>query len=164
MNRVIGIAGNLVSRSSRAANRVGLALLVLMALITLADVIGRSVFNKPISGAYEITELTFIIMIALMLGYSAIVQVHVRIDIVVTHFPRKAQIVIDAISHLLMVAFFLVLSWRVCVHSIATESKGLVSGVLSIPIFPFEIVLALGCLLIGAMYLVHFLRIFFRNG
>ncbi|MFK4997204.1 TRAP transporter small permease subunit [Bacillus sp. N9] len=41
-------------------------------LLTTADVIGRNVFNKPITGTYELTGLALAIIIFFSLGTAQI--------------------------------------------------------------------------------------------
>jgi TRAP-type C4-dicarboxylate transport system permease small subunit len=155
---ILGRAGRIIAKiisgGSKGANAVALTVLMVMAFFTLADVIGRSGFNKPISGAYEFTELLFVIVVALALGYSAILGSHVRIDIIVSRFPKKAQFVIDAISYFVSSAFFLIASWRVALQAIRVESQDVTSGILGIPLYPFNWVLAFGFFLVGLMFLV----------
>ena len=158
LGRASRTLAKIISGTSRGANAIALTILMLMALLTLADVIGRSRFNAPISGAYELTELLFVIVVALVLGYSAIRGSHVRIDIIVSRFPEKAQYVIDAISYIVSSAFFLVASWRVVLQAIQVNSQGTLSGILGIPLYPFYWVLAFGFFLTGLMFLVNFFR------
>lgn len=154
LGRAIRAIGKIISGTSRGANIVALTVLMLMAFFTLADVVGRSGFNKPISGAYELTELLFVIVVALVLGYSAILKSHVRIDIIVSHFPKRVQFVLDAISYFVSSAFFLLASWRVALQAIQVKSHGVLSGILGMPLYPFNWVLAFGFCLVGLMFLV----------
>lgn len=163
---ILGRAGRIIAKiisgGSKGTNAVALTVLMVMAFLTLADVIGRSSMNRPISGAYELTELLFVIVVAFVLGYSAILKSHVRIDIIVSHFPRRAQIVIDAISYFVSSAFFLLASWRVALQAIHVESQDVTSGILGIPLYPFNWVLAFGFFLVGLMFLVMFFRFIAR--
>lgn len=163
LSRFASTADRVIRAVSKAANAAGLAVMVLMGLLTFFDVIGRAAFNRPISGAFELTELMFVTVVALLLGYSVILKSHIRIDLLVSHFPRKAQTAFDALSHLVTSAFFLVVSWRVAVHANNVQSVGTTSGVLAIPIFPVYYVLAFGCLLIGIMYLAEFIKLLPRK-
>jgi TRAP-type C4-dicarboxylate transport system permease small subunit len=158
LGRAIRTIERTVCGISRAAIAVGLAILMLMALFTLADVVGRSGFNKPITGAYELTELLFVVVVACVLGYSVILKSHVRIDLLVSHFPSRMQAAIDTISSLISSAVFFLISWRVFLQSLRVKSQAVTSGILDVPVYPFQFILAFGCLLIGAMFLIEFFR------
>lgn len=162
LGRVGRIIAKIISGGSKGANAVALTILMVMAFFTLADVIGRSSMNRPISGAYELTELLFVIVVAFTLGYSAILKSHVRIDIVVSHFPRRAQIIIDAISYFVSSAFFLLAGWMVVLQAIHVKSQDVTSGILAIPLYPFNWALAFGFFLAGLMFLVMFFRFIAR--
>ena len=165
--KFLGRAARLIEKTihgaSRVAVAVGLALLLCMALFTLADVIGRSGFNKPITGSYELTQLVFVLVVACVLGYSVILKSHVKIDLLVSHFPTRAQATIDTISSLISSALFFVISWRVFIQAARIKGQGLNSGILEVPVFPFYYILAAGCLLFGAMFLIEFFRSFSKK-
>ncbi len=144
---------------SQAAYGCGLVILAVMALITLIDVIGRGVFNKPITGSYEITEMIFAIGVALVIGYSVIMKSHIRIDMLVNTFPKKVQIVLEIISYFICSVFFLVTSYAVLRQAMAVYSNGSNSGVLAIPLFPAYYILAVGCFLGGVMFFIYFLKV-----
>jgi TRAP-type C4-dicarboxylate transport system permease small subunit len=160
LGRAIHVIERAINSISRAAAVVGLTVLMLMALFTLADVIGRSGFNKPISGSYELTQLIFVVVVACVLGYSVILKSHVKIDLLVSHFPPRAQTKIDTISSLVSSALFFVISWRVFLQAAKIKEQELNSGILEIPVYPFYYILAVGCLLMGAMLLIEFFRSF----
>jgi TRAP-type C4-dicarboxylate transport system permease small subunit len=164
---VLGRAVSIIERTIRGASRiaavVGLGILVCMALFTLADVIGRSGFNKPITGSYELTELAFVVVVACVLGYSVILKSHVKIDLLVSHFTPRAQATIDTISSLISSALFFLVGWRVFIQAARIKGQGLNSGILEVPVFPFYYVLAIGCTLFGAMLLIGFFRSFSNN-
>ena len=163
LGRAIRIIEKIIRGSSRVAIAVGLGILMLMALFTLADVVGRSGFNKPITGAYEFTELLFVVVVACVLGYSVILKSHVKIDLLVSHFPTKMQAAIDTIGYLVSSAFFFLVSSRVALQAIRVKSQEITSGILGIPIYPFQFILAVGCFLIGAMFLIEFFRSFSKK-
>jgi TRAP-type C4-dicarboxylate transport system permease small subunit len=163
LGRAVSIIERTIRGASRIAAVVGLALLMCMALFTLADVIGRSGFNRPITGSYELTQLVFVAIVACVLGYSVILKSHVKIDLLVSHFPPKAQATIDTISSLISSALFFIISWRIFIQAARIKDQGLNSGILEVPVFPFYYILAAGCLLFGAMLLIEFFRSFSNN-
>ena len=59
-------------RSNRTANAIGVPFLGLMMLLTAVDVIMRYIFDRPIFGAFELTEYMMSVFILLGLGASLI--------------------------------------------------------------------------------------------
>ena len=130
-----------------------IALFGMMAL-TMADVIGRYLFNSPILGAFEITEFLVLILIFSFLGYAQAHKVHVSVDLLITMFPRKVQRVIDLINHTVCFLLMILIAWMGAVNALDLMEVGEASPNLSIPDYPFAFFLALGC----AVTCVEFLR------
>ncbi|MDD5700823.1 MAG: TRAP transporter small permease subunit [Dehalococcoidales bacterium] len=149
----------LIRRITQVFYGVGLVILAAMALLTLVDVIGRTGFNKPISGSYELTEYIFAMGVALVIGYSVFLKSHIRIDMVVDKLPMQAQVVLEIISHFFCFVFFLAMSWAVLQGAIKVQDHGTNSGVLAIPLFPVYYVLAFGSLLGGIVFFLYFLKV-----
>ena len=55
--------------------------LAIMVLLTVADIVLRSVFNSPIFGANEITNLMLCLSIGSGLVYSARNNAHIKVDL-----------------------------------------------------------------------------------
>ncbi|RZI64242.1 MAG: TRAP transporter small permease subunit, partial [Variovorax sp.] len=71
--------------SSRAA---GFLLFCLM-LLTFFDVAGRNLFNRPINGTSELTEIALAAIIFLMLPRVAIAGQHIVIDLIDTFVSTR---------------------------------------------------------------------------
>lgn len=148
---------------SQAAYAIGLAILSLMAVLTLVDVICRAGFNKPITGSFELTEMMFAAGVALIIGYSVVLKSHIRIDMLVNLFPLKAQVVLEILSHFICAVFFLAASWASWRQGMTVHGQGTTSGVMAIPIYPVYYILAFGCLLSGILYFIYFLKTISRK-
>ena len=70
-----------------------------MMLLTIFDVIGRYIFNEPITGAYEITEAMMVTLVFFFIGYAQATKSHVAVDLVVNLLPQKLRVLIDIITH-----------------------------------------------------------------
>ena len=69
----------------------GIALMALM-LLTVADVTGRYVFNKPITGTIEISRQMMALLILLGLAFTLVKGVHVRVGLVFEKLPRRLKV------------------------------------------------------------------------
>ena len=58
------------------------ALLTLMMVLTFADVVARYLLNRPIRGAFEITELTLLVLIFAGLPLVSHADEHVTMDFI----------------------------------------------------------------------------------
>lgn len=128
----------------------------LMMLLVIADVIGRFAFDSPVSGAYEITEFLMVIVIFFSITYSELVKGHVTIDIATTRLKQKAQEIISSVMYIFFLATAIVLTWQMWLYSFHVQKSHLVSGVLTIPIYPFVFVATFSCILFTLVIIVNF--------
>ena len=135
---------------------IGIGVLAVMMLLTASDVALRYVFNRPISGSFELTEYMMAIVIAFGLAYCAVAKGHVRVGLVVDRFPQRAQAIIDSVTGLLGLGLFSVITWQ-CVLQVKIQfDSGLTSAVLFIPAFPFVAVVAFGSAMLCLVILADF--------
>jgi len=118
--------------------------LAAMMLLTGLDVVLRYIFAKPISGSLELTEFMMVIVIAFGLAYCALQKRHVRIDLVVSRLPERAQAIMNSISNFAFLVLFVLITWRSFFRMRSMYEGQLTSSVLFIPKFPFMILMIIG--------------------
>ena len=138
--------------------RGGLAILLLMMFLTVGNVVGRRFFKTPIPGTIELTELMLALVVFFAIAYTQVRKGHISIDVVVSRFSPRAQAIIDSITYFFSLGLFSLVTWQSAVHANRLFEGHNVSGVLSLPIFPFVIAVAVGSLLFCLVLLVDFLR------
>jgi len=143
---------------SRFLLYIGCGMLLLLTLLTTADVVGRYFFNKPVNGAFELIGLFLVCIFALGIGYGQQQKVHARVTILYRHTSDKTQSVIDIISYIIGIACGSIICWRLVILGklYIQRGHGGLSEVLGIPIAPFMILLGLG---IGFFVLILFIDI-----
>ena len=116
-----------------------------MMMLTTIDVICRYFFNSSILGVYEITEFMMVCLIFFSLSFAQKLKGHVAVNILVDRFSHKRRHVFDSCNFLVSIIFLLLIAWMSFSQGIELLSSNRVSRNLSIPIYPFYFVLALGC-------------------
>ena len=120
---------------------VGMFMAIPLMLITTADVISRSFFNKPIPGVLEMSEYMLSVIILLGAAYTQQVKGHVWVDFFTVKFSKRTQMVFRVITD---VATLFIISIVVCMgFSDAMEEKT-VSDMLRIPQWPFKMLVSVG--------------------
>ena len=120
---------------------VGMFMAIPLMLITTADVISRSFFNKPIPGVLEMSEYMLSVIILLGAAYTQQVKGHVWVDFFTVKFSKRTQMVFQVITD---VATLFIISIVVCMgFSDAMEEKT-VSDMLRIPQWPFKMLVSVG--------------------
>lgn len=117
-----------------------------MMLMTTCDVVGRYILNLPITGAYEITEAMMVTLVFFFLGYTQAERSHVAVDLVVKQLPHSLRVVIDLLTHVLSFLMILLVGWMSIVRWLELMRIKEYTPILYIPVSPFLLILALGCL------------------
>lgn len=139
--------GALLRGAIGVANVVSLLGLVAMTTVTVVDVAGRYLFNRPLPGALELSEL---LMVFLVFGAFAVTELrngHVDIDVVVTKLSPRWQALSETFAVLLSTAFWGAITWRTALHAQNVWHAGETTPNLSLPIAPFVWVATAGTLL-----------------
>jgi len=150
-------AERVVSPLSEVMHKVGLAVLLLMVFLTVGDISGRYFLSRPITGTFELTNFMLALVVFFAIGYTQVRRGHISIDVVISRFSPRAQAVIDSITYLLSLGLFSLVTWQSAIHANRLFEGHNVSGVLSLPIYPFVIVVAVGSLLFCLVLLVDLL-------
>lgn len=132
---------------STAAAYVAGVVLILLMLLTAADVAGRYFFNSPISGVFDLTHFAVSIMVYLGLAYCATRGAHVVIELLYDKLPEAARGPLDRITNLAGCLLFAVIGWRTAVLSLEVREMGEASQMMEIPLFPLYCVVAFGSVL-----------------
>lgn len=115
-----------------------------MGLLTVADVVGRYFFNRPVEGAIELCEFALALLVFLGLGSTGLTGSQVVVDIALERFPPRLRAVSDVASALLGVAFWVLIAWRTAIQAGEVARKGEVSTILAVPTYPFVYAVAVG--------------------
>ena len=112
-----------------------LAIFVL-ALITFVDVIARYVFNAPIPGAYEISELVMGVMIFAALPVVTWRGSHITIDLLDHITPQGFIAWRDTVLFIVSSIVVAVLGWELWALALTLKGYGDVTEYLRLPIHP----------------------------
>ena len=128
-----------------------------MMMITFVDVIGRYVFNRPLNGAFEITELMLLVLIFAGLPLVSHADEHVTMDFIDHLFKERGRRVLISIAHAVVAITLLGLSWLIWVKAGKISGYGDTTDVLRIAVGPFVYFMAAMIALSG---LIHAWKIF----
>jgi TRAP-type C4-dicarboxylate transport system permease small subunit len=134
----------------------GFCLAVMMAL-TGVDVGLRYFFNYPIPGSYEITAYIMPAVVAFGLAYCALGDGHVQVDLFTSNLPQRIQNILRSVADFVMFAVYALITWQAIVRVKELMASQQHSEVLYLPIFPFVIVVAVGCAVFSLVALKLFL-------
>ena len=133
------------------------AILFALMVLTFADVVLRYLFNRPIRGGFELTELALLVLIFAGLPLVSHADEHVTMDFIDRMLPRRLGDAWMRFMHAACAALLLFLSWQIWIKAGRISEYGDTTDVLRISVGPFVYFMAAMIALTG---LVHVLKIF----
>src|SRR3990170_6620609 len=87
------------------------AILMAMMCLTFVDVVARYVFNRPIRGAFEVTELLLLVLIFAGLPLVSHADEHVTMDFIDRWLLARARLRLQRLVHLVCAGVMAVMAW-----------------------------------------------------
>lgn len=126
----------MLNQIEKFTNPVASVLLLLLAFLTLGDVIGRNLLGSPLPGATELTELGLIGVTFLLYPQLAYRQQHIVIDLFDNVTPRAMKRVQSVLAAVLGAGVFAILAWRLGVQGLRVAGYGDITPYLQLPLAP----------------------------
>jgi TRAP-type C4-dicarboxylate transport system permease small subunit len=136
-----------ITRISAGFNTLAGTAIVLMMLLTCADVVLR-LLRHPIPGTYELVGFLGTVIISFSLAYTSLEKGHIAVEIIVEKFSRRVQVGIEAVTSLIGATLFALIAWQSLVYAADIRQSGEVSVTLTMPIYPFIYGIAAGSALL----------------
>jgi TRAP-type C4-dicarboxylate transport system permease small subunit len=128
--------------------------LISMMVLTMANAFSRYFFNSPISGATEIGAYQLLLIVGLGLGAAGFERRHIKVDLVMDHLPKGAQLVIDVAMLIVTFIYLGIMTWANARQAVIIPTR--YTAAIGIPDTPFKWVFAVGwglCCL-GSLYVL----------
>jgi TRAP-type C4-dicarboxylate transport system permease small subunit len=132
---------------SRGLNIIGGAFLMIMMFLTVANIIGRAIIG-PILGTSEIVGFALVIVVGFGLAYTAVMDGHVTVELLVARFSKRAQAIINIFVSLLGIGTFAVIAWQSTMYGWKQSLLGEYAPVLKFPIPPLRYIFVFGCVVL----------------
>jgi len=144
-------------RADAAFGIAASAILFCMMTLSVADVIRRYVFNRPLRGAFEVTELMLLVLIFAGLPLVTHANEHVTMDLIDRWLDARQRQVLGRLMEAVSAALMFVLTWLMWIKAQRIAGYGDTTDVLRITIGPFVYFMAAMCALTA---LVHLYKVF----
>lgn len=154
MGRALAFYNSVLRTLVRALALVAGVALLLMVLITSADVLLRAL-GIPFKGAYDLVKIAAAISVAAALPYTTAIKGHVAIEFFFHKLGRRGRVLTDALMRFGGMALFATLAWGCVEYGNSLRQKGEVSMTLQLPVFWVPYVLALSCALVVLVKIHH---------
>ena len=144
-------------RADAALGIAASAILFAMMCLTFVDVVARYVFNRPIRGAFEVTELMLLVLIFAGLPLVSHADEHVTMDFIDRWLAPAARRRLARLMHLAVAALMLFMAWQVWIKAGRISSYGDTTDVLRIVYGPF---VYFSAAMVGLTGLIHLFKVY----
>ena len=124
------------TRATRWLHYVSGALILSMMLMTVANILGRWLFNRPVRGTIELTEIGMVAIVFLGLSYAQVREDHIRVDLLYNALGRVGRKILGLFAATVSFVTILVMAWRLFDYSGVVEGSGRTTSSLAIPLYP----------------------------
>jgi TRAP-type C4-dicarboxylate transport system permease small subunit len=129
------------------------AILFAMMALTFVDVVARYVFNRPLRGGFEVTELLLLVLIFAGLPLVSHADEHVTMDFIDRWLGPAARRGLNRLIHAVVAALMFFMAWQVWIRAGRVSSYGDATDVLRIAYGPFVYFMAAMLVLAGLIHL-----------
>ncbi len=158
LNRAAGRLDVILRPFSGGLNSIGVTMLAIMMFLTASDVILRYFFNRPITGAYDLTEYMMGGFVVFAMVYCCANKGNVVVNILENRLSKRARAILKAFTDLINVCIFAVMAWESYVQMVFCYQTQVTSSVLLIPRYPFVVLIAFSATCIIIVFLRDFLE------
>ena len=134
-----------IQRVNRWVCYAGMFLILPLMLLTTVDVISRAAWDRPIPGIVELSSYALDVFILLGLAYTQQVKGHVRVSMLTSRLPPRAQLFLEIFVTLLSLFIIVLLAWQGIVVGFEETA---VSDMLRIAQRPFKLLVGVAAFLL----------------
>jgi C4-dicarboxylate transporter DctQ subunit len=145
------------TRIDTGLNFIGALLIAFVMFMSAAGIIMRYVFNKPIYGKVEITELVMAGIVFFGLAYTQKLGGHVRMSFVIEKFLKgRAYHIVEASTLLISLFTFIILTVTTLDSALYDLHFHGITPNLYLPIWPSKMTVPVGCFFLCIRLAIQF--------
>ncbi len=124
-------------RGARWLAAAGIALLMLMTLVLMADISTRRTLNFAILGTIDLTQLAVMLAVFFALPLTFLHEANVNVDFFTNRLPPRALAALNCVVTLLSAALLIAIAWFSLVQARIQFAQGDKSMTLGIPMLVY---------------------------
>jgi len=133
----------------------GCGVACLVAVLTVASIIGRSLWSRPIPGDVELSQFGIALCIALCLPWCQLQRANIIVDFFTQKAGRRSLRLLDGVGSLLLAVMVGLLAWRSAAGAVAVHEAQETTMILGLPMWIGYAALAPGLALTALIALLQ---------
>ncbi len=138
---------------------IGVGGILIMVVVTCADVLGAKLFTTPVPGSTEIISLVQVAAIVFAVAGTQRHKGHISVEMFITKMSPRIRSIVQAVTSLLGVILFSLLIYEGFKLGNRYLESGEVTATVQIPFYPFAYAFSLALVPVAVMLLVDFIEV-----
>lgn len=126
-----------MTKFTTAVGWVSFICVLAMMFMNVADVLLTKLFQKPVIGAYELTQRMLMCAVFASFAYGQSKKSHINMTLIIAKFPRTVRFIIFTLMGVLSTAAAAAMTWAALLQGNVALETGYMTEVLYIPLYPF---------------------------
>jgi C4-dicarboxylate transporter, DctM subunit len=139
-----------LSKTERICAIISGAFILIMTLLTTADVFMRYVFNRPINGNFELQPMLLIGVVYLATASVQARKGHISLDLITSHVSGATQSALNLFGDIIFLIFTALITWQ---FGVATWKAWVIGdyfkGLVHLPLWPPYLIITFGSALLS---------------
>lgn len=127
--------GRMLGRVAAGLAILGGLVLSAITLLTVASIVGRTLFDAPVSGDFELVEIGMAAAIFAFLPYCQITRGNVVVDLFTTRLAPRTRATLDAVADTVFALLAAIFAWRAWLGGADVWRYAETSMVLRLPVW-----------------------------
>jgi TRAP-type C4-dicarboxylate transport system permease small subunit len=139
-------------------NIIGVSFIMIIMLLTACEITGRYLFNQPIPGYVENTELMMVAIAFLGIAYNQRIGAHVRMDLIIGKFKGRSYHIAEAFLLLLSLAAYFIIFLYSLKSAFNAYQVGDVTEYLYFPTWPSKLCIPIGTFVLCLRFVIQIIK------
>ena len=138
---------------------IGGVLFMGLMFLGAGDVLGRYLFNSPIRGTLEYSEILMGGIVLLSWAYTQRHKGHVNVDLLIFHYPPRIKAAVNFLTLLLSLLLFAAITKQSTVIALRAWQEHRVIPTLDLPTAPFHSIVPIGAAMLCVEFIIQMIRL-----
>lgn len=152
-----------IRMASKILMAISQGLLAILMFLSITDVIGRYLFNRPIFGTLEVSEILLVCIVFFGSAYTLYMDKQITMELLYSRLSPSARKKVDVITRLMAFIIFSLMVWKVTEKALYFKEANRLIPSLLWPIYPFMLVVSLGAILLSLELLIQIVYLFLNH-